>query len=593
MTKEVQQQHRIVEKQLVELTNQFETFKQTTEAAAMSAKQVVAESVAQAAAEAAAQATNETNATQSNNIHLLKLQQTNDIKDLHQTCQETIAAAQKECNQQVKGLRDKNAVLVVENKTGEQNFVSLKQAYEEMSKERAELRTGLASATDVVRRQKDVLRRQASEIVTKRKTIDKLTTAVEKGEKEHASSTNRLLVDLNNMKHRMAKEMVSKEEMEQLYQQRHGQEVLVALQEKENAHRKEMQQQTSGFETKNKLLNANISTLNQSLNAIKKKLKDRNEKEESQESQKQVKALKTEMANLQMLVQIKEKQLDDTAETIVGLKKGLKKEEHRRREAEDRVDRKIQLYKQEKNVKRDLQEEKEDLQAELEESSLQVVNLKLSFKAIRGHLEAIIEEQVSDKEHDRKVSLYTHCFSFVSFSLFVFHFQSEELKQHAENNAGDSLRRELLNKDNTIRSIEQQVKELSEHYQKKDLQVKASDEKYQALVLQHQHVSNTIEQNKEAMKTNAIKCEEIENRYTTATSLVRSLKAELVRMERRVKDLEEEASKSVLWSKRQTQRYEELEMRLVQKDKESTSLRKKAKQATSILQQLGNLTSSP
>jgi hypothetical protein len=57
--------------------------------------------------------------------------------------------------------------------------------------------------------------------------------------------------------------------------------------------------------------------------------------------------------------------------------------------------------------------------------------------------------------------------------------------------------------------------------------------------------------------------------------------------------LEEEASKSVLWSKRQTQRYEELEMRLVQKDKESTSLRKKAKQATSILQQLGNLTSSP
>jgi chromosome segregation ATPase len=141
-----------------------------------------------------------------------------------------------------------------------------------------------------------------------------------------------------------------------------------------------MQQQTSGFETKNKLLNANISTLNQSLNAIKKKLKDRNEKEESQESQKQVKALKTEMANLQMLVQIKEKQLDDTAETIVGLKKGLKKEEHRRREAEDRVDRKIQLYKQEKNVKRDLQEEKEDLQAELEESSLQVVNLKLSFK---------------------------------------------------------------------------------------------------------------------------------------------------------------------------------------------------------------------
>ena len=173
------------------------------------------------------------------------------------------------------------------------------------------------------------------------------------------------------------------------------------------------------------------------------------------------------------------------------------------------------------------------------------------------------------------------------------HIQSEELKQHAQNNAGDSLRRELLNKDNTIRSIEQQVKELSEHYQKKDLQVKASDEKYQALVLQHQHVLHTIEQNKEAMKTNALKSEEIENRYTTATSLVRSLKAELVRMERRVKDLEEEANKSVLWSKRQTQRYEELEMRLVQKDKESTSLRKKAKQATSILQQLGNLTSSP
>ena len=46
------------------------------------------------------------------------------------------------------------------------NFERIKSAYEEVCGERAQLRTALESASDVVRRQKDLVRRQAGEIVS-------------------------------------------------------------------------------------------------------------------------------------------------------------------------------------------------------------------------------------------------------------------------------------------------------------------------------------------------------------------------------------------------------------------------------------------
>ena len=160
------------------------------------------------------------------------------------------------------------------------------------------------------------------------------------------------------------------------------------------------------------------------------------------------------------------------------------------------------------------------------------------------------------------------------------------MRQHAKNNASESLRRELLQKNEMIRAIELQVKELSTHSETRDAQVKESKNKNQQLLV-------ALRTEQEQLHAARLQVKEAEERHTVATGLVRSLKAELVRMERRGKDLEEEASANLILSKRLNARHQELEIKLSKKEKESQSFRKKAKQATTILQQLGNLTNSP
>ncbi len=80
--------------------------------------------------------------------------------------------------------------------------------------------------------------------------------------------------------------------------------------------------------------------------------------------------------------------------------------------------------------------------------------------------------------------------------------------------------------------------------------------------------------------------EELTERHAVATGLVRSLKAELVRQERRVREMREETDTVRALSRRHAARADEAEAMLVKRDKESSRLRQQAQQASTILQQL-------
>jgi archaellum component FlaC len=182
------------------------------------------------------------------------------------------------------------------------------------------------------------------------------------------------------------------------------------------------------------------------------------------------------------------------------------------------------------------------------------------------------------------------CFFALALSLSQ---KSEELKQHAKNNLNENLKNELLQKDEQIRSIEMQVKDMSKDYELRNKQIKESEEKYNALNNEFDQLKIKLMNEQKIIVEKDNQIEEIENRHNAATSLVRSLKSELVRMERRVKDMDEESSTNLLLSKRQTIRLNELELKLSKTNQENESFKKKALQATTILQQLGSLTSSP
>ena len=86
------------------------------------------------------------------------------------------------------------------------------------------------------------------------------------------------------------------------------------------------------------------------------------------------------------------------------------------------------------------------------------------------------------------------------------------------------------------------------------------------------------QQEKEEQETSwKQKMEEMETRQGAATNMVRSVKAELVRTERRLKEAEEEVASSSSLTRRQTTRLAELESMLTKKDRESETLRRKAK----------------
>ena len=149
---------------------------------------------------------------------------------------------------------------------------------------------------------------------------------------------------------------------------------------------------TNTFNAKNKALNNQINDLNDNLMQLKKKIETNeisNEKEMNDMNIKNEILLKEKNESL-VLLNVRSKQLDDTTETISELKKLLKKEENMRRDAEDRANRRSSY----KHDLRQVEIEKDEIQQELDECEIKLKNTKSSFNAIRGHLEAIIEEQV-------------------------------------------------------------------------------------------------------------------------------------------------------------------------------------------------------
>jgi len=248
----------------------------------------------------------------------------------------------------------------------------------------------------------------------------------------------------------------------------------------------------------------------------------------------------------------KEKQIDDTNETNKTLKFNLKKEQDKRKEAEERVERRNHY----KHDLRDVEDEKDDLLKEYNQLNAKRKNEKLSFDNIRGHLEAIIEEQ------------------------------TEELQQHVTNNVNsEKLRLELINKDETIRNIEQQVLELSEMsltYKQHQIEMTSIKELYTTLQTSY----NVLKKKTSSYDTKRIllegTVEELKSTNETATAMVRSMKAEMVRKERSVKDLEEDVNRNTVFIRNQKVNIHNLQ-------NENKELKKKGKQTKMILDQLNNL----
>merc|ERR1712166_1254875 len=125
--------------------------------------------------------------TSKSNLEMEQRRNASEMSDLHSEYEEKRRVYEKEMEEKLEGamktsklfieekkkLKKRVEELVTSTNDGQSNFDTLKHAFEEVSQERSQLRTALASATDVVRRQKEVLRRQASENVTNKRTLEK------------------------------------------------------------------------------------------------------------------------------------------------------------------------------------------------------------------------------------------------------------------------------------------------------------------------------------------------------------------------------------------------------------------------------------
>ena len=134
---------------------------------------------------------------------------------------------------------------------------------------------------------------------------------------------------------------------------------------------------------------------------------------------------------------------------------------------------------------------------------------------------------------------------------------------------------------------------MSAMYGKREEQMRDTAEKYRELVVEVEKERERSANDREKHENSLRSVEETKRKEEAATTMVRSMKAELVRAERRAKDTEEEIRQGTSARRRQQARLEEVESLLDDRNRESASLRKKAKQAQTILQQLGSFTNSP
>ena len=187
---EQKQKHIHMEKQIIELTTSLSTTKNTVERTA-----IQSQSLKQALEQA--QQLNQTHvqtialletsmATKENNYQLLQSQNQKyeDLEKERKTSKNEMIQTNINLKHQYQTTLDTLLQLRSENDNGKLNFQTLKLGFETATKETSQLKTALASATDVVRRQKDVLRRQASEAVTMRRKVEQVHVLEERVEQQ-------------------------------------------------------------------------------------------------------------------------------------------------------------------------------------------------------------------------------------------------------------------------------------------------------------------------------------------------------------------------------------------------------------------------
>ena len=340
--------------------------------------------------------------TSKSNLEMEQRRNASEMSDLHSEYEEKRRVYEKEMEEKLEGamktsklfieekkkLKKRVEELVTSTNDGQSNFDTLKHAFEEVSQERSQLRTALASATDVVRRQKEVLRRQASENVTNKRTLE----------------TRKKNYERETMEKVKEKEMIERKWKEAMAGVTEGarvarEELEITMQSLTEEHRRALErvqreQEQSKIHTKKTMMELREKMeMERKNNIILKKREEDNVSgmKEKEMWEKERERWEKEHKEGSVALKVKERQLEDTTDTILELKKKVKQEEERRRDAEDRVER----YSEYKHDLRRMEEERDDLQQEFEEFEMKAKERKTSFAAIREHLEAIIEEQVS------------------------------------------------------------------------------------------------------------------------------------------------------------------------------------------------------
>ena len=340
--------------------------------------------------------------TSKSNLEMEQRRNASEMSDLRSEYEEKRRVYEKQMEEKLEGamktsklfieekkqLKKRVEELVTSTNDGQSNFDTLKHAFEEVSQERSQLRTALASATDVVRRQKEVLRRQASENVTNKRTLE----------------TRKKNYERETMEKVKEKEMIERKWKEAMAGVTEGarvarEELEITIQSLTEEHRRALErvqreQEQSKFHTKKTMMELREKMeMERKNNIILKKREEDNVSamKEKEMWEKERERWEKEHKEGSVALKVKERQLEDTTDTILELKKKVKKEEERRRDAENRVER----YSEYKHDLRRMEEERDDLQQEFEEFEIKARERKTSFAAIREHLEAIIEEQVS------------------------------------------------------------------------------------------------------------------------------------------------------------------------------------------------------
>ena len=217
-----------------------------------------------------------------------------------------------------KQLKKRVEELVTSTNDGQSNFDTLKHAFEEVSQERSQLRTALASATDVVRRQKEVLRRQASENVTNKRTLE----------------TRKKNYERETMEKVKEKEMIERKWKEAMAGVTEGarvarEELEITIQSLTEEHRRALErvqreQEQSKFHTKKTMMELREKMeMERKNNIILKKREEDNVSamKEKEMWEKERERWEKEHKEGSVALKVKERQLEDTTDTILELKK--------------------------------------------------------------------------------------------------------------------------------------------------------------------------------------------------------------------------------------------------------------------------------